>query len=37
MRPLRLSLNNFLSYRGEHTIEFDGVTLAALTGPNGAG
>jgi len=37
MRPLRLSLNNFLSYRGEHTIEFDGVTLAALTGQNGAG
>jgi len=37
MRPVRLTLNNFLSYRGEHTIEFDGITLAALTGPNGAG
>jgi len=37
MRPLRLTLDNFLSYRGEHTIEFDGVTLAVLSGQNGAG
>jgi len=37
MRPVRLTLDNFLSYRGEHTIEFDGVTLAVLSGRNGAG
>ena len=37
MRPVRLKLSNFLSYRGEHTVEFDGVTLAALIGPNGSG
>jgi len=37
MRPLRLTLSNFLSYRGEHTIEFDGVTLAVLSGQNGSG
>ena len=37
MRPVRLKLNNFLSYRGEHVVEFDGVTLAALIGPNGSG
>jgi len=37
MRPLRLTLENFLSYRGEHVVEFDGVTLAVLSGPNGAG
>jgi len=37
MRPVRLKLHNFLSYRGEHTVEFDGVTLAVLIGPNGSG
>lgn len=37
MRPLKLNLTNFLSYRGEHAIEFDGVTLAVLSGQNGAG
>ena len=37
MRPLRLTLENWLSYRGQHTIEFDGVTLAVLSGQNGAG
>jgi len=37
MRPVRLTLDNFLSYRGEHIIEFDGVTLAVLSGQNGAG
>jgi len=37
MRPLRLTLDNFLSYRGEHSIEFDGVSLAVLSGQNGAG
>ncbi|MFB3882445.1 MAG: AAA family ATPase [Armatimonadota bacterium] len=37
MRPVRLKLKDFLSYRGEHTVEFDGVTLAALIGANGAG
>ncbi len=37
MRPVRLKLNNFLSYYGEHTVDFDGVTLAALIGANGSG
>jgi len=37
MRPLKLKLNNFLSYRGEHTVDLDGVTLAVLSGPNGSG
>jgi exonuclease SbcC len=37
MRPGKLEVINFLSYRGEHAVEFDGVTLAALIGPNGAG
>jgi len=37
MRPVRLKLHNFLSYRGEHTVDFDGITLAALIGPNGSG
>jgi len=37
MRPLRLTLENFLSYRGEHTVDLDGVTLAVLSGQNGAG
>jgi exonuclease SbcC len=37
MKPIRLTLNNFLSYRGEHTVDFDGVTLAVLSGQNGAG
>jgi len=37
MRPLRLKLSNFLSYRGEHEIDLDGITLAVLSGPNGAG
>jgi len=37
MRPVRLKLNNFLSYRGEHSIDLDGVTLAVLSGPNGSG
>ena len=37
MRPVRLKLKDFLSYRGEHTVEFDGVTLAVLIGPNGSG
>jgi exonuclease SbcC len=37
MRPVRLKLKDFLSYRGEHTIDLDGVTLAVLSGPNGSG
>lgn len=37
MRPLRLTLENFLSYRGEHQVDFDGVSLAVLSGPNGSG
>ena len=37
MRPLRLTLENFLSYRGVHQIDLDGVTLAVLSGPNGSG
>ncbi len=37
MRPLRLKVSNFLSYRGEHQVDLDGITLAVLSGPNGAG
>ncbi len=37
MRPVHLSLSNFLSYRGEHTLELGSVTLAVLSGQNGAG
>ncbi|MFB3883067.1 MAG: AAA family ATPase, partial [Armatimonadota bacterium] len=37
MRPVRLKLKDFLSYRGEHIVDFDGVTLAALIGANGSG
>jgi len=37
VRPLRLTLENFLSYHGEHTVDLDGVTLAVLSGQNGAG
>lgn len=37
MRPTHLSLSNFLSYRGEHTVDLGNVTLAVLSGQNGAG
>jgi exonuclease SbcC len=37
MRPTHLSLSNFLSYRGEHTLDLGNVTLAVLSGQNGAG
>lgn len=36
MQPTKLVLNNFLSY-GEVEIDFNGITLAALLGHNGAG
>jgi len=37
MKPIRLTMQNFLSYRGEHIIDFSGINLAVLSGPNGAG
>ncbi len=37
MKPLHLTLRDFLSYHGEHSIDFAGVSLAVLSGHNGAG
>ena len=37
MVPLRLHLRNFMSYVGTTTIELDGLSLACLSGGNGAG
>src|SRR5579883_2564086 len=37
MLPLRLSLQGFLSYREEQTIDFTGSSLWMLWGPNGVG
>jgi DNA repair exonuclease SbcCD ATPase subunit len=37
MIPLRISLKNFLTYRGEHTFDFDGASLWVLSGANGSG
>ncbi|MBI2263310.1 SMC family ATPase [Candidatus Berkelbacteria bacterium] len=37
MIPLRLSLKNFMSYRGPVALDFGLFDLAVLTGPNGAG
>ncbi len=37
MKPRMLVLENVMSYRGLHRIDFTGVNLAALIGPNGGG
>jgi exonuclease SbcC len=37
MRPTQLQLKNFLSYHGEHSIPFQDVSLAAISGKNGHG
>lgn len=37
MIPLRLTLQNFMSYRAETTVDFSDITLACLSGNNGAG
>lgn len=37
MIPIRLELQNFLSYRERCTLEFDGIHLACISGLNGAG
>jgi len=37
MKPIRLSLSNFQSYRGDHEIDFADLNLAVLSGPNGSG
>ncbi|HLT21270.1 MAG TPA: AAA family ATPase, partial [Thermomicrobiales bacterium] len=37
MIPLTLNLRNFLSYRGSVTIDFRPLTVACLSGENGAG
>ena len=37
MRPLSLTLENLMSYQGVHRIDFSGVNLAVLVGPNGGG
>ncbi len=37
MRPLRLELTGFTSFRQKATIDFSGLDLFAITGPTGAG
>ncbi len=37
MIPTRITLKNFLSYRGVESIDFQGLGLACLSGENGAG
>ncbi|MFN2555622.1 MAG: AAA family ATPase [Nitriliruptorales bacterium] len=37
MRPIRLELDGFASFRERVEVDFDGVELFALTGPTGAG
>ena len=37
MRPLRLTMRGFGSFRDETEVDFDGVELAALIGPTGSG
>lgn len=37
MRPLRLELENFLSYREPTSLDLSNVAAAAIVGPNGAG
>jgi len=37
MRPRRLWLENFTSYRGQVEVDFSDLDLFAITGPNGAG
>jgi DNA repair protein SbcC/Rad50 len=37
MLPITLKLKNFLAYRDPDPLYFDGITLACLTGANGAG
>lgn len=37
MRPITLRMENWLSYRGSHELDLSGVSLAVLSGQNGAG
>ena len=37
MRPLRLEMEGFTSFRERQVLEFDGLDLFAVTGPTGAG
>jgi exonuclease SbcC len=37
VRPLRLTLKGFTSFREEQTIEFDGLEVFAIAGPTGSG
>jgi exonuclease SbcC len=37
VKPLRLSVSNFQSFRGEHTVPLAEIKCAVLSGPNGAG
>nr|WP_290668577.1 SMC family ATPase [Ardenticatena sp.] len=37
MIPIALDLRNFMSYRGNTTIDFEGIHLAAIIGDNGHG
>jgi DNA repair protein SbcC/Rad50 len=37
MIPIRLEINDFLSYRGHHELDFSGIHVASIVGPNGSG
>ena len=37
MRPVRLEMNGFASFRGETVVDFDGADYFALVGPTGSG
>ncbi|PYE52924.1 AAA family ATPase [Deinococcus yavapaiensis] len=37
MKPLKLTMQNFLSYQGHHEIDFDGLELFGIVGPTGGG
>ena len=37
MRPVRLELKGFTSFRDDQAIDFDGLDLFAIAGPTGSG
>jgi exonuclease SbcC len=37
MKPLRLSLTNYLGFRGTHSLDLAPIRCAAVVGPNGSG
>lgn len=37
MIPIRLEIQDFLSYRGHHELDFVGIHVTSIVGPNGSG